>query len=996
VLRDDWLRQLAGEARARAEAALAEGDGAASRAWLERAHRILPDDATIVLALAMARLREGDPYAAATLLAPHAERHHAREAWLVLARAWRDARNASAAAKALGRMLAGHVLPATGLASLADSVAHMAGAAGWCGLRADGRLLVRAAPGAVVEIDGSKVKLEIGPGGASAAVPADAVSVSVTLAGRTLLGSPIDARARHALEGFVAARAGALEGWAWHPADPDRVPVLEVAGGGEVLAISCGDEAVSAAGLLSRPRGFHVPEADLRRFDGPVSVTGAGLRHLLGSPLDPFAEQRSAASAARSLAARLGGGAAAGAPQQPSVPADVVGRPAQALPVPERAVAVVVPVHRGLRATLDCLDSVARHSPEGTAIVVVDDASPEPALSAALDRLAQRGRIVLLRNEVNLGFPASANAGLRRACALPGGRDVVLLNSDTLVPPGWLARLRAVVHSGADIGTATPLSNDATICSYPAPARPSPAPLPDALRRLDRLAARANGGVAVEIPTAVGFCMYLRRECLNEVGPFREDAFAQGYGEENDFCLRARHLGWRHVAAPGVFVAHAGGESFGAAKHLLVARNLDVLERLHPGYRALIAAFEARDPLAPARRQLDIARWRAVRPSGSVLMVTHDSGGGVERVLRDRAAAAARSGLRAVVLRPACDRTGEEIPGLVEVDDGAGAAGTHAYPNLRFAIPAELPALARLLAASRPTLMEVHHLLGHDHHVLDLARRLGVPTEWHVHDYALLCPRVTLVGADRRYCGEPLDTTVCDACIADTGSNLRETIGTAALRARSAAHLAAARRVVVPSADTAARLRRHFPALAPVVEPLQDDTDLPPLRPGPPGPEAHVCVVGALGTEKGYDVLLACARDAAARGLKLRFTLVGHTADDARLIATGRVFVTGPYEPGEAVALIVAQRAHLAFLPAIWPETWCFVLGEAWQAGLAVAAFDIGAPAERIRRTGRGFTLPLGLRIPAINNALLAASAPAGHECAPVGQPDRRAVPALS
>ena len=116
--------------------------------------------------------------------------------------------------------------------------------------------------------------------------------------------------------------------------------------------------------------------------------------------------------------------------------------------------------------------------------------------------------------------------------------------------------------------------------------------------RLDALARRANGGRAIDIPVGVGFCMYIRRACLDAVGPLRADLFAQGYGEENDFCLRARHLGWRHVAAPGVFVAHVGGHSFGAAaKHLRRATQA-LLERLHPGYSALIEAHALADPLA--------------------------------------------------------------------------------------------------------------------------------------------------------------------------------------------------------------------------------------------------------------------------------------------------------------------------------------------------------------------------------------------------------------
>jgi glycosyltransferase involved in cell wall biosynthesis len=153
----------------------------------------------------------------------------------------------------------------------------------------------------------------------------------------------------------------------------------------------------------------------------------------------------------------------------------------------------------------------------------------------------------------------------------------------------------------------------------------------------------------------------------------------------------------------------------------------------------------------------------------------------------------------------------------------------------------------------------------------------------------------------------------------------------------------------------------------------------------PPRPRARtglcrVCIVGAIGVHKGYDVLLGCARDAAERGLPIEFVVVGHTIDDARLLATGRVFITGRFAPEEAVTLIRAQDASLALLPSIWPETWNFGLTELWRAGLNVAAFDLGAPAERIRRSGRGFVLPLGLPPRGINHALVAAVGLTGHE----------------
>jgi GT2 family glycosyltransferase/glycosyltransferase involved in cell wall biosynthesis len=930
----------------------------------------------VALSLALTLLALGDSEAAA-LLASLAERHDVQEVWLGLAAAQRRNGAFSAAAAALAQGLSWHALvdPAP-LRALADDVARRVGAPGWCGLQRDGTLLLGggiARAQVEVAVDGAALR--------GRRAPLQAREVAVTRAGSHLLGSPIAAWRHRRVEGVVAVRDGVLDGWAWHPGDATRDPVLRIVplAGGKPRTLTATDMDMPTPRPLARPRRF-----TLAGIGGPVRVLGADGCDLAGSPLDPGLEARAAAEAARAVARALplrGTARTRAVPWYPT-PAGQAGPAAEAPRRPRRPVAVVVPVYRDCAATLACLDAVFATVPAGTTVVVVDDATPEPELAAALDRLARAGRLRLLRHACNLGFPRAANAGLRAAAALPGAPDVVLLNSDTLPAPGWLEALRRAVHSSGDIGTASPLSNDATILTYPDPLRPGPPPAD--LAALGALAASANPGTVVDIPTAVGFCMYVRHECLAATGLLRPDVFGQGYGEENDFSIRARHLGWRHVAVPGAFVAHLGGRSFGDARAALLARNLEVLERLHPGYAALIAGWQGRDPLAPARRALDRARWDAMRDTRqSVLLVTHDHKGGVERAVRARCTALAQAGLRPILLRPVVDLSGSEaalerryLPNLCAVSDGTD--GT--FPNLRFVIPRELPDLADLLRTARPLRMEVHHRLGHHASVLELAGRLNIPYEVRVHDYALFCPRVSLVGPDGRYCGEP-DVSFCTACVADAGSDLEEAIAPVELRARSAAELAAAARVVVPSRDAAARLRRHFPAVRPVVEPHEDDADLPPLRPLP-APPRRVGVIGAIGVHKGYDVLLACARDAARRDLPLHFTVIGYTHDDARALATGRIFVTGPYRETDLPDLLEEAGVHLAFLPSVWPETWCYTLGEALRAGLAVAAFDIGAQAERIRRTRRGWLLPLGLPPPAINNALLAMRLVAGDECA--------------
>jgi len=160
--------------------------------------------------------------------------------------------------------------------------------------------------------------------------------------------------------------------------------------------------------------------------------------------------------------------------------------------------------------------------------------------------------------------------------------------------------------------------------------------------------------------------------------------------------------------------------------------------------------------------------------------------------------------------------------------------------------------------------------------------------------------------------------------------------------------------------------------------PWGDDTRWPAARPRDTGRapgtarRRRVAIIGAIGVEKGYDVILGCARDAAQRDLPLEFIIIGYTHDDDRLIDTGRAFVTYRFAGERAVEEITAQNADIAFIPSIWPETWCFALSDAWAAGLRAAVFDIGTQAERVRAIGKGWVLPLALSTAGINNALIA------------------------
>lgn len=938
-----WADAQAQSAFRRARESEDAVDHGSAWAWYERAHRLAPDSIVVAFPLAMARLRGGEGAGAARLLRTLTGRFDFREGWIALAAALLMAGEDAAAVAAAQHALSRHA-PPDDMQPLLARLAARAGRPGWCGLSVSGRLCLGAgAPAVTVLIDGRSV-----PGAHDGTVlPARwrrARRVEVLAGSAPLLGSPLDPAALQRIDGLVEAGPDGLSGWAWHPSDPDRAPVLHIrdARGRAIRRVLAADPAPEAESMLplARPRRFVLAAADLP--PGPLHVLGPDGSDLTGSPLAvrPVTSSEEARSA----------------------------RPPPLEPPRRGGPAIVIPVHGDCAATLACLDSVRASVGDAVPVIVVDDATPDPVLAAELDRRAQEGAIRLVRHARRLGFPQSANDGMRAAA----GHDVVLLNSDTLVAGGWLEELADIAYGAADIGTVTPLSNRASLFSWPGPdglPGDAPAPMPDlaTVQHLMAAARAANCGQAVDVPTGHGFCLFIRHDCLTATGPFRADLFAQGYGEENEFCRRAAMAGWRHVAAPGAFVGHAGAASFGAARPALLRRNLAILDRLHPDYGALVAAHAVVDPLFAARRRLDLVCWRRAGAGWrhAVLLVTHDQGGGVERVVRDRARMWRARGARPVVLRPA--------PDGCRLEDAAGGVWS-ATP--RFHLPADLDLLLALLRVSGVDRLEWHHGLALGIDAPTLAAGLGVPYSVHVHDYVWFCPRVALVDSSGRYCGVP-GPAGCAACL-HTGDSLLKGAGPvpsrlSAYRARSNAVLRGAGAVIAPSTDTARRMERAFPGLAVGVAALADDpADAPPAvaARGSVG-RIRVAVPGAIGVEKGYRILLAAAQDAAARALDLEFIVVGHTPDDDALMATGRVFVTGPYVEGDGAALLAAQRADLAFLPSIWPETWCFALGLAWQAGLDAVVFDLGAMAERVRRTGRGAVLPTDLPIHELNTFLM-------------------------
>lgn len=261
---------------------------------------------------------------------------------------------------------------------------------------------------------------------------------------------------------------------------------------------------------------------------------------------------------------------------------------------------VVVPIYNAIDALDGCLASLDRTLPAGSRVLLADDASPDPRVESMARGWAGRSALEAhyVRREHNLGFPANCNA----AFVETGDDDLVLLNTDTVTTTGWLQQIAGCAASDPRIATITPWSNNAEICSFPRFCEANPAPEhPDGIAEA---AASLSPPEYPELPTAVGFCVYLRRAALRQLGGFDAETFGRGYGEENDFCLRAAAMGWRNVLCDTAYVVHLGGASFEPLGLVPNGENLARLLARWPDYNERVARFIMADPLRTLRVRL--------------------------------------------------------------------------------------------------------------------------------------------------------------------------------------------------------------------------------------------------------------------------------------------------------------------------------------------------------------------------------------------------------
>ncbi len=604
-----------------------------------------------------------------------------------------------------------------------------------------------------------------------------------------------------------------------------------------------------------------------------------------------------------------------------------------------RPCTVIIPVFNAFQESLTCLKSVLKNTSSEHQVFVIDDCSPTGRLKDVLPSdISKDPRLCILRNAENLGFVKTCNLGMQRS----DPADVVLLNSDTEVSPGWLDRLQAAAYSHKNVGTVTPLTNSGTICSVPEFLKDNTLPAGYDFHEFASLIETISPREYPELPTCVGFCVYIKREVINRIGLFDAATFGKGYGEENDFSCRLRAAGYVDILDDSTFVFHHGRKSFRAETERLIASHAKILAAKHPDYNTRVDRFIIKNPLQGIHARIRNAMLRRWNEKADFAIL---------HILHSRPITGKSAGLHGGIEYHVAD--------LMRMIPEASHWSLHASCG-QYRLIAHMPGGEREYAANIHS-TDLHGLLSpelfdavHVHHINGMNyRNLASALLRHgryfisLHDFRLCCPTINLLTLDDRLCNGRECASACGENPAKIDW-LRATTRKVFHHAKAVFHFSQSTRqyyTQILGGDYPWQLIEHgldMPTTA--ADSSMDSNDIA-------KPSAHkpikVVFLGRIGYNKGADLIRKVVmHNRLPSGQPVEWHLIGSI--DGRVSRT--MHQHGRYERNNLPAMMKTVQPHFVAILSICPETYCYTFDEALACGVPLICTPLGAPAERLQQ----------------------------------------------
>ena len=427
---------------------------------------------------------------------------------------------------------------------------------------------------------------------------------------------------------------------------------------------------------------------------------------------------------------------------------------------------IIIPVYNAYDDLKLCLQSIYQHTNLAeNRVILINDRSSDERIKPYLDA-QKRDNVIVIHNEVNRGFSNNINLGIAQS----EDRDVILLNSDTVVTHRWVEKMVACAYSDKMIGTVTPLSNNATLCSVPYFCEENTLPEHMSIEQAAEIVEACSLKKYPRITVAHGFCMLIKREVISWIGCFDAETFGRGYGEENDFCNRAEQMGYIHVMCDDTYIYHSGTKSFvSKEKEDYIKAHERILYERYPEQMHNNAVHCRDNPNGWVGRNVEyhLDIWNGKRNVLYLLQSdfregAEDNVGGTQLHVKHLA-----MGLRQNMNVFVAARNGEylQVTAYTQYSEyffRFYIGAKEPFPVLRNKKLAEI--FRTILAGFQIDLVHVHHTATTSLDIYYEADKLGIPVIFTAHDFYYVCPNEKLLDAEGRSC-RMQESTDCVACL---------------------------------------------------------------------------------------------------------------------------------------------------------------------------------------------------------------------------------------
>lgn len=589
---------------------------------------------------------------------------------------------------------------------------------------------------------------------------------------------------------------------------------------------------------------------------------------------------------------------------------------------------IIVPIYNAFDCLKECIDSVLKMTDfNETHLILIDDKSPDERVLPLLEKYEKEftDRVTVLKNEKNLGFVGTVNRGMRYS-----KNDVLLLNSDTVVTKGWLKKIRKCAYIDDYVATVTPLSNNATLASVPKMFEDNRIPNGYTLDEMAELVEKCSMKLYPEIPTAHGFCMYIKRQALNKVGYFDEENFGKGYGEENDFSFRCFKYGYRHLLCDDTYIFHKESQSFLDTKKMHDVE----MERLHPLAKKKTDIWNQIGDIEKIGKNIELALGKNGERK-NILVVIHDFDlknlGGTTMHAMDLIDNM-RDEYNFHVLYP--DGNNYVVHSFYEKSDVVTSVYEKPFviEEIQFYSIDYEKMMKEIIKDYGISYIHVHHLMGHCFSLVDVCEKSNIKYAITLHDYYLIEAKVGVIEKE-------------------VGSKNNEEIDLNEWRKNSKRLLRGASEIFVPSNYVKDVFQKFFKLKK--ISVIEHGVNLKKMKKTwDLGDTWNIAFVGVMCPHKGIKVLEGLVKNAPNN---LNVHLFGTLPPEKKY---GRRFINhGQYDRDDLPKLFEENKIDLVCILSLWPETYSYTATEAIASGIPVVSFDLGAIKERIEKNNLGFTI---------------------------------------